>query len=110
MAVNTTPDRVAAAQQALIEAQQELAAAKAAAKTPMRKTRVEYGLCIRMPRIAVIAAIKAGWRGAFYALGPKTDENLIWNSEFPASDGWHQRSAMSEGDRAVIMIVTNDND
>jgi hypothetical protein len=81
-----------------------------AVNTTPKKTRVEYGLCVRMPRIAVIAAIKAGWRGPFYALGPKTDENLIWNSEFPASDGWHQRSAMREGDRAVIMTVINDHD
>jgi len=65
---------------------------------------------IEVPRAAVLAAIRAGYRGDYMAEGELTEENLNWLKELSAKEGWHQKSQTPPGDRVVIMRVTNDSD
>lgn len=69
-----------------------------------------YHLSVEMPRKAVVAAVKAGYRGPITVTGDLTDENLNWMSEFPASEGWSQNKVGKRGDRSVLMIITRDDD
>ena len=133
MAVNKTPDRLAKAKQAALDAMAELAAAESAASeeaaaeaaakaapTTARKpvrlkpkksaARIRYIIGVEISRASLVAAIQEGYRGIYGAAGMKTDENLNWISEFSPTDGWHQNSIMGNSERAVLIIVSHDDD
>jgi hypothetical protein len=69
-----------------------------------------YGAFFRLSRSALIEAAREGYRGEIVVFGDLTDENLNYMSELSASEGWHQRSSMRPGDRAVVMRISNDTD